>query len=326
MRKNPRSAREGAGRFAFLLTVLVALSEPASALDKKEYRIYVVVDILRPKFQEVIDGFRETLDAGLSEAGAKAAYTVFDTKNDPATASGIIASIESGGPDLILAVNGPDSFADRNVSLKLSDPRFRFVSENCIPIQSGVAREWRRPGGNITGVGVFVQMNSMLKMAKMVDPRARKLIFFSWDRMTEINDWFVTELTEACEQEGIELAEVKYLASAEEEFEFLLACDEKSPEYFGIEGIAAWVHRDGSYADMSKLGADFIQNRMKLFPMYTYDETSVQLGIPAGTCVVWRDLGAQLAEKGMNILQGMKPGDILGLSQEIQHHAQPRGR
>ena len=310
MRQAVRCAGASARRIALFIAFFFALSGQAPALDKSEYRICVVVDILRPKFQEVIDGFRETLDAHLGAAGAKASYTVFDTKADPAAVPGILSAIRAGGPDLILAVNGPDSFADRNVGLKLADTAFRFVSMNCIPIQSGVAREWKRPGGNFTGVGVFVQMGSMIKLAKLINPKARKLVFYSWDKMAEINDWFVTELKGACRMEGVELARVEYLASAEDEFEFLLQCDSLGEEYFGIGGISAWVHRDGTYADMivrrpgsCKAGSSTSRSTPTTNPQY-------RPPTPPGTCVIWHDLGAQLAEKAMKVLQGAKPGDI----------------
>lgn len=291
--------RRGSRRGAALIAALLFLAGSLSALDRKEYKVYVVVDILRPKFQEVVDGFREALDRELSASGARAAYTVFDTKTDPAAVQGILEAIRAGRPDLVCAVNSPAAFADRNISLKLSGPDFRIVSENCIPTQSGVAKEWQRPGGNITGVGVFVQMSSLLKMVKMIDPGYKKLVYFSWDRMTEINDWFVKEL-----------AEVKYLSSAEDEFDFLLECDRRGREFFGIEGISSWVHRDGSYADMAVEESRFIKDKMMRFPIYGYDEAGVRSGMPAGTCVVWHDLGAQLGEKGAKILQGARPGDL----------------
>jgi putative tryptophan/tyrosine transport system substrate-binding protein len=281
-----------------------------AALAKGEYRVAVVVDVLKPKFQEVVAVFRETLDRQLAASGAKASYSVYDTKTDLKAVPAILEAINSSSPDLVFAVNSPDAFADRNVSLKLSDPSIPVVSENCIPLQSGVAKAWGRPGGSITGVGVFVQMGSLIKMARMINPKASKLIYFSWDRMTEINDWFVTELTAACKKEGIELAEVKYLASAEDEFEFLLQCDRRGEEYFGIEGVSTWVHRDGSYADMTVEASRFVKENIRHFPIFAYDEAGVQYAQPAGTCVIWRDIGAQLAEKGMRVLQGARPGDI----------------
>jgi putative ABC transport system substrate-binding protein len=310
MERKPFSLRERAWRFIPLAALGLALAAPAAALEAREYRVAIVVDILRPKFQEIIDGFRETLDRQLAAAGAKAAYSIYDTKTDPKTVPAILQAIREAKPDLVCAINSPAAFADKNISLKLSDPAFRIVSENCIPIQSGVAKEWDRPGGNITGVGVFVQMNSLIRLAKLINPNYRKLVYFSWDRMTEINDWFAAELARACKQEGIELAEIRYMASAEEELDFLLELDGKGEEYFAIEGISTWVHKDGSYADMAVEATRFLRERIRHVPIYAYDEAGVSLALPAGVCVIWRDIGAQLGEKGMKILLGAKPGDM----------------
>jgi len=286
--------------------MLVAFNAPA--LEKKQYKVFIVSDTLKPKFVEVQEGIKDALNSRLAAEGAEATYTVFDTKTDPATVPGILKAIKEGNPDLICAINSPGSFADINISLKL--PTFKIVSENCIPVQSGVAKSWDLPGGNITGVGVFIQLTSMLRLAKMINPQAKKLVFLSWDAMTQINGWFETEIKNACRTENIELAEFKRLPSAEDEFEYLRKVDAGGPEYFAIMGISAWAHRDGSYADMAVEEADFVQNKIKRIPLYAYDEASVKAGYPAGTCIVWYDIGAQLGEKGFEVLHGANPGDI----------------
>jgi putative tryptophan/tyrosine transport system substrate-binding protein len=286
-----------------------AVPQAGPAFPKKKYSVSIVVDILRPKFQEVIDGFRQELDARLAAAGAKATYTVFDTKTQAAAVPGILDALRKNPPDLVFAVNSPDAFADRNVSLKL-DPSIPVVSENCIPVRSGAAKAWDRPGGSITGVGVFVRMDSVVKLAKKINPKANKLVFFSWDKMKDINEWLEADIRAACAREGVELARVAYLASAEDEFDLLLKCDSLGPDYFGICGISAWVHRDGSYADLVVEESRFVQERIKRFPIYIYDEASVAAGAQAGTCVIWKDLGAQLGEKAVRVLKGEAPSGI----------------
>lgn len=301
----------GRGRGLVLACALVALAAfPASALEARIYDVAIVVDIVRPKFQEIIDGFKSVVDARLERDGARAEYRIYDTKTNPATVPAILDALRARKPDLVFVVNSPDAFADRNVSLKLTDPSYRIVSENCIPVQSGVAKEWTRPGGNITGVGVFVQMTSLIKLAKLINPGYRKLVLYGWDRMKDINAWFLADLTAACRAEGIELAEVKWVASAEDEFELYLRLDKLGPECFGIEAISAWVHRDGSYADMSAELPGFIRKNVKRFATFAYDEAAMREIAPAGTCVEWKDLGAQLGEKALRVLGGAKPGDI----------------
>jgi putative ABC transport system substrate-binding protein len=44
--------------------------------------------------------------------------------------------------------------------------------------------------------------------------------------------------------------------------------------------------------------------------MLGYEDVTIAQGTLAGACVIWYDIGAQLAEKGLRILNGANPGDI----------------
>ncbi len=290
------------GLFAFLAVGV-------AALDKKEYKVFIVSDTLKDKFVELQNGFRDSLDKQLAAVGAKANYTVFDTKTDKTTVPGIIQSIKDGQPDLTCVINSSGVFADTNITNKLTDPKFRFVSENCIPVQSGIAKTWAKPGGNVTGVGVFVQYTSVIKLAQMINPKAKKIIFYSWDAVKPLNAFLEAELRAAGKATNAELAEFKLFSSTEDEFEYLAAADDSGPEYFVIPGVDVWVHRDGSAGTLAD-AINFYTGKNRHMPFYTYDEAGVRVGNLAGTCVVWADLGAQLADKGMKILQGANPGDL----------------
>ncbi|MFA6506567.1 MAG: ABC transporter substrate binding protein, partial [Treponemataceae bacterium] len=209
--------------FAFA-TVLAAAPDlsatPQSGPAKTEYRVFIVIDGLRQKFVDVQTGFQDSLSQSLASEGAAVRYTVFDTKADPATVPGIIKAIEDGKPDLICVINNSSVFADTNITRKLTDPRFNFVTENCMPVQSGVAKSWQKPGGNVTGVGVFVQFNSMIRLARTINPRIKKWAFASWKAVKELNEFLETEVRAAAKAEGVELIEFRRLADAEEEIDF----------------------------------------------------------------------------------------------------------
>jgi putative ABC transport system substrate-binding protein len=289
--------------FTFSLTLIFSL-------EKKEYKIYIISDTLLDKFVEIQNGFMETLDKELAKTGIKARYTFFDTKTDMANVPGIIKAIQDGNPDLIAVINSPDIFADTNISLKLADTKYKFVSENCIPVQSGSAKTWEKPGGNITGVGVFVQFNSILKLAKIINPKSKKLIFWSWDAAKSLNEYFEKEVKTACKNNGFELAEFKLLSSAEEQFEYMAYIDKLGPEYIAMPGLSVWVHKDGTPANMSLEESKWVKSNLRNIPVYEYDETAVKAAYPAGACVIWYDIGVQMAEKGIKILNGAKPGDL----------------
>jgi putative ABC transport system substrate-binding protein len=294
---------------ALLLALAAGATAAPGALAKKDFKIFIVVDNMIPKFQQAVDAFKSTMGKGLAAEGAAAAYTLLDTKTDPATAAAILGSIRSAKPDLLLAINGPDSFADEKVSLKL-ESSLKVVSLNAIPVQSGAAKSWSRPGGSITGVGVFLQFNSMLRLAKLIDPGYRRLAFYSWSAVKRLNDYLEPEVRAAAKAEGFELIEFKKPDSAEDQFEWERRIDRLGKDLILSGAVSAWAHRDGSYADMSVEEPRFAQAEMRRVPLFATEETTVVDTALAGTCIVWDDIGVQLAEKGLRVLRGENPGDM----------------
>jgi putative tryptophan/tyrosine transport system substrate-binding protein len=309
MRRNRVPIMRSALAAVFLAAAASVAPAAPAALAKKDYKIFIIVDTMRPKFQELVDGFKTTLEAGLAPAGAKASYTFADTKTDPATGASILESVKSAKPDLLLAISGPSCFADLNVSLKL-DPSIKVVSLNTIPVQSGVAKSWARPGGSITGVGVYLQFNSMLRLAKLIDPSRKRLAYYSWSAAGQLNDYLEPEVRAAAKAEGFELIEFKKPDSAEEQFEWERGIDKLGRDVILSGAVSAWAHRDGSYADMSVEEARFLKSELRNAAFFSTEDTAVQIGAVAGTCIIWGDIGAQLGEKGLRILKGENPGDM----------------
>jgi len=281
-----------------------------TALDKKDYKVFVVSDTLGPWAVDTQSGFREALDRQLAAAGARAEYTVFDTKVDPATIPGILQAIEAGKPDLILMCNYPNGFADSQVTAKLTGPGYRFVSLDPIPVEIGLIKDWQKPGGNVTGVGVFIQFTSTIKLAQRLNANLKKVAFVSWKAMGTINGWFESEMKKAAKETGVQLVEFRIVADNEEELAFYKDYIPHSADTFVMSGITAFVHKDGSPIDPEKDWFSVVQKDLGHLLFVSYDDTSVAKGLPAATAVIWTDIGAQAADKAMQILEGAAPGDL----------------
>jgi putative ABC transport system substrate-binding protein len=279
-----------------------------AGLLKGQYDIMIIMDTIDDWSSGIRDGFKETLSKSLAESHKKVDYTVIDTELNETKIPGIIEKIKWSRPDLVCTINYPTAFADSMITQKLKDPEYKFVSENCIPIKSGTIKSWKKPGGNITGVGVFIQMNSPLRLMKKINPRYKKLAVYSWDRVPLLNEWLENEFRRACQEENIELLEFRKVAHQEATFEFFEYYNEQGNDIFLSGGISAFVHKDGSPAG-GKEEVDWAIKHLKL-PFVVYEETPVKYGSLAGTCVIWYDIGAQLAEKGLRVLNGENPGDI----------------
>jgi putative tryptophan/tyrosine transport system substrate-binding protein len=279
--------------------------------EGKTWKVAIVADTTQDFSAKIHDGFVAALDGLLAKRGDKAAYAEYNTELSPEKAARIVEALKASQPDLVFDINNPAAFADLNVAAKLKDPKFCFVSENCIPVQSGIAKSWDRPGGNVTGVSIFVKFNAQIRLMRRLRPEISKLVMFSWSAVQPLNDWYMQEVRRACDEEGVELVEFGLVPNFEAELDFLKKYADKGKDYFISGVVSAWAHADGrpADADIMKVESGYFQDRMRI-PLVCYDEVAVSIAGLAGACVIWSDLGAQAAEKGLRIIGGAKPGDL----------------
>lgn len=182
---------------------------------------------------------------------------------------------------------------------------------NAVPVETGLISSWERPGGNVTGVGVFIQFASQIRIARTINPRLDKLVFYSWDAMADLNNWFEAEISAAARQEGIELVAFHRVKNLEDQFRLMREYDRRGAGYIALIGISPFVHENGELADANALEPAFIRDTIRSTFFLSYDESILsRAGAVAGASVIWNDIGAQMAEKGIQILRGAKPGDI----------------
>jgi ABC-type uncharacterized transport system substrate-binding protein len=295
----------------WLIGLPTLLSAQTKALEKRDYRIAIILDTVDTWSGGIRDGIKASLDPILKNAGARGVYSEYDTALDIGTAAKIVTELRASKPDLIFVAAYPNGFADIHITAKLNEPEFRFVSENAVATQIGLINSWEKPGGNVTGVGVFVQFSSQLRIARSINPQLNKLVFYSWDAMSTLNDWLEAEIKASVRQEGFELVAFHRVKNIEEHFRLFAEYDRKGPGYLAMIGVSPFVYADGRPADANTLEPEFIRTKIKNTFFLSYDESAIrQAGAVAGASVIWTDIGAQMAEKGLQILQGTKPGAI----------------
>jgi putative ABC transport system substrate-binding protein len=255
------------------------------------------------------DGFTERLNALLAEKSASVEYRFFDTRLDASTAAGIKTSIETEKPELCCVINYPSAFADINITQKLTGPEYRFVSENSIPIQSKTISSMEKPGGNVSGVGVFLQLSPNLRLIKKTMPEVKRIFSYSWDQMTLLNAWWKEELVRACREEGFILDEFRLIKSIQEETAILEQFASGRQDTAILSCVSAYVNDDGSPANANAVLLPYLQGRSRM-KFLAYEDGVISIGGLMGACVIWKDIGAQLAEKGFRVLSGENPGDM----------------
>jgi putative ABC transport system substrate-binding protein len=283
---------------------------PSSGIKSgSRHTVYVVMDTVDDWSSQIRDGFIDRLDALLSEKSASAEYRFFDTRLDAATAAGIKAAIESGKPGLCCVINYPSAFADINITQKLRGAEYRFISENSIPIQSKTISSMEKPGGNVSGVGVFLQLNPNLRLIKKTMPEVKRIFSYSWDQMTLLNAWWKDEIERACREEGFILEEFRLIKSIQEEMAILEKFSDGKRDTAILSCVSAYVNDDGSPANANSLLVPYFQGRSRMRFM-AYEDGVISMGGLMGACVIWKDIGAQLADKAIRALAGENPGDL----------------
>lgn len=275
----------------------------------KTFKVEIVMDTVDLWSSGVKDGFVSSLDAALAARGAKAEYTTDDTKLDPAIAAKVKDKIVAEKPDLVCTIVYPDGFSNVRIAQELKGPSYRFVSMDAVALQDGTISSYEKPGGNITGVGVFIQMNSVLKLAKKIDPDLKSVFFYSWDKMGFVNQWFVSELDRACAEEGLRF-EHALLADSEAEFAMYDKLSASPENILALVGVSAFLDRAGKPVDMKAKVPDYYREHGR-FLVACYEDVLVGLGFPFGTVVSWEDIGRQLSDKAVLVLAGADPGSIV---------------
>ncbi len=286
-------------------------AQSATVHAGKAYSAVIVIDTLTPKMAELRDGLTGRLADALSAAGATVTFEQHLTGLKPASAARIVERIRAAKPDIVFTINNPTGFADLNVTAKLRGAEYRFVSENAVPLETGIVKSREKPGGNVSGVGVFVQLESSVRLLKRVRPDIKRIYSYSWEAVGPLNAWWDAELAKACRTVGVAYMGLDALKSFQAE---LARCDVYSADSGGaiMACVSPYVNDDGSLVDTTAsypIYADYLQNRLKA-PYISYEDLTVRMGALLGACVVWKDLGAQLADMGLRVLSGEDPGAI----------------
>ncbi len=274
---------------------------------QKPYRVVVVMDTVDDWSSGVRDGFVRRLDEALSEDGRSAVYTMEDTKLDTALAADILGRIRESRPDLVAFAVYPNGFAAKHIIQKLAGDGIPCLAMEATPLEDGTLASLKSPGGHVSGVGVFLQMNSLLRLAKRIDPALRRVYYLSWSAMAPINAWFAAELSRACAEEGWEFAGSALVPDIESELEYLERFSDR--QGIVVKGISAFIDRQGRSVVADEESTIKFLARSKALSAH-YDPTSIQAGGPFGTTVVWDDIGAQLADMALLVFAGASPGSL----------------
>jgi putative ABC transport system substrate-binding protein len=149
--------------FAFLLIVMA----PTVAFGQS-YRISVSQFVEHPALDAVLKGFQDYL----AEEGLDVVYQVHNAQANMATAGQIGTQIMGEAPDLILAIATPTAQAVAQALKKaphMQNTPFLFTAITD-PVEAGLVKDLKRPGGHITGVSDRLPLDQHMGMVRRFFP------------------------------------------------------------------------------------------------------------------------------------------------------------
>jgi putative ABC transport system substrate-binding protein len=221
----------------------------------------------------------------------------YSGEGQPEGFADLARAVVSRSPEVIIAVTEPIVRAVRTASGTVP-----IVGAMGDPIAGGLAASLAHPGGNITGVSVFVGREiwgKRLQILKQAVPSASKVAFLEIRTDSRDNE---RQLREAGRELEISVIDVPLQESTPSEYRrVFFEIAQERPE-------AIVVSSDGALIPYRQLIVELVE-KSRLPAMYAWRDY-----VEAGGLMAYEadpsELGRRLADDVHEILNGTKPGDI----------------
>ena len=279
------------------LSVCIALVflSMATLASAEPVRIAISQFVNHPALDAVNKGIKDDLQ----ENGVQVEYKDYNANGNMATAGQIATQIASDQPQMVVAIATPVAQACANVAKKapqLAETPLIFTAITD-PIAAGLVTDYKRPGGNITGVSNQLPMDRHMEMIRTFMPAIKKLgVMFNAGEVNSVSN--VKRVKEAAAILGIEIREAPVTASAD--------------VHQAAQSLVGKV--DAVYVPTDNTVISALESVVKVcegarLPLFVADTDSVKRGAIAAMGFDYYLHGKQTGELIRRILAGAKPAE-----------------
>lgn len=240
-----------------------------------------------------LDASREGFKKALADAGVKATYDEKNAQGEPATATTIANTFNSGSYDLVLAIATPTAQASAQVITKIPI-LFTAVTD---PVAAQLVKSNEAPGANVTGTTDMNPVAEQIKLVKRLKPEAKTVgvIYSSGEVNSEVQ---VKAARTAAAAEGLTLVEKTVTTTGE-----------VAQAVASLAVDAIYVPTDNNV--VSGLASVVAFAEQKKIPLITGEGDSVKNGGLITYGLDYSKLGYQTGEMAVKILRdGAKPATM----------------
>jgi putative tryptophan/tyrosine transport system substrate-binding protein len=277
-----------------LIAMLLALC-PSAEAQQKVYRIGVLFP--GGPLSETVDGLRKGLKELGFEEGKQFTLTIRDTQGDPKVAADAARTFEQDRVDLLYAITSPVIVAAKEATQNVP----MVFSIGTDPIALGLANDFAKPGGRLTGVHYLIRdlTAKRLEILKEMLPKISRVVTF-FDPATPVSKEGAALAREEAKRLGLKLVE-RHVNSIEELRKGLQAIKAgESDAFFYIP--------DPMVVSQAQLIIDTAKARK--LPTMFQDESLVAKGGLASYGQNYQEIGRLSAKFVYRVLNGTPPRDL----------------
>ena len=246
---------------------------------------------------ETVDGLRKGLKELGFEEGKQFTLTIRDTKGDPKVAADAARTFEQERVDLLYAITSPVIVAAKEATQNVP----MVFSIGTDPIALGLANDFAKPGGRLTGVHYLIRdlTAKRLEILKEMLPKISRVVTF-FDPATPVSKEGAALAREEAKRLGLKLVE-RHVNSIEELRKGLQAIKAgESDAFFYIP--------DPMVVSQAQLIIDTAKARK--LPTMFQDESLVAKGGLASYGQNYQEIGRLSAKFVYRVLNGTPPRDL----------------
>ena len=272
----------------------VLYAERAHAAGETVRHVAITQIVEHPALDACRRGIEDVLAENGYRNGENLKISFENAQGNSVTNVQIARKLVGLGPDVIVAISTPSAQAVA-ASTRTIPLVFAAVTD---PVGARLVRQWRKPGGNVTGVSDMLPLDAHLQMIRRAMPKLKRLgVVYNPGEANSVS--LLAMLKKQAPAFGFSIHE----ASATRSGEVLQA----ARSLVGKVG-AFYVFTDNTV--VSALEAVVKVGRDAQIPVFAGDTASVRRGAVAAMGFDYYQAGRQTGEMVVRILRGARPGDI----------------
>lgn len=279
-----------------IITLLFIFPAGAKKNKNKVYKIGIAQFLSVPPLDAARQGFIDQMTKEGFIEGQNVEYEIDNAETDMSVTSTIARKFASQGKDLILAITTPMSQACVAATENSDIP----IVFSCVtdPVAAGIVDSWKKPGGRVTGVSDWMDVEQQVEIIKMFNPKIKKVgtLYNAGETNSRVQ---IAELKKAAKKLGFKIVEANASSSTD------VMAGAKS-----LVGRvqAIWLPTDNTVVGSLEAVVKVCEDNG--IPLFGSDTSQVHRGAIASTGMDFYQIGEMSGKIAADILRGKDPAKI----------------